>query len=203
MKVALFLEDAAHLAFIGTLLRRVASNEGIDIEVEERNAVGGSGQVMTSLRSYVTDLAKGRAEYADVLVVAIDGNCHGVNERVGSIRATAEQAEFAGQLACAVPDPHVEIWYLADGRAAAVVAGSDTGQPALPQYKCEPGRYKALLEQVFLQSGQSPPLGGSEFGEEIATELDLEAACRAQDSLGRFVDELRAALKQLRASGIH
>lgn len=194
MRIALFVEDAAHLTFIGRLVERALGELGADAEILERNAVGGSGTVLASLQAYVRDLARGRADYADILVVAIDGNCRRPGARMREIRTICDRAEYPGRLVCAVPDPHVEIWYLADGRAVGAVTGADR-QRQLPARKCAQDLYKQLLGESFHEAGIDPPLGGAEYGREVADALDLPAAGRAQESLGDFLSDLRGAIR--------
>lgn len=108
MKIALFVEDAGHLTFIRRLVERTLEDERAAAQILERNAVGGSGAVMASLRDYVRDLARGYDEFADILVTAIDGNCQRPAARVRDIRSICNRAGYAGRLVCAIPDPHIE-----------------------------------------------------------------------------------------------
>jgi hypothetical protein len=200
MTIALFVEDAGHLSFIRRLIERALEAEGEMAEILERNAVGGSASVIRSLRDYVRDLARGRETFAEVLVVAIDGNGHRPAERIRVIREVCERAEYPGRLVCAVPDPHVEAWYLADGRAVRMVTGGAT-QQQLPSRSREQDVYKRLLEESFVAAGIYPPLGGVEYGAEIADALDLDAAGRTQTSLGDFLSDLRSAIREVAAAG--
>lgn len=200
MRVALFVEDAGHLAFIRRLIDRVSSDEEIEAEILERNAVGGRGATLSSLRTYLRDVAEGQDAFAEVVVTAIDGNCHGYQDRCRDIITIVERVHYAGITVCAVPDPHIEIWYLADGQAVAHVCGGDRNQPALPEYKCEPDYYKRLLRDAFLAFDIDPPAGGTEFGDDIAAELDLDAARRQAESFDAFLSDLRGALRQIRAA---
>lgn len=197
MKVGAFVEDAAHASFIVALVRRLADPLEITVEIELRNALGGRGAVIGSLRKYVRDVARGRDTFAELLVVAIDGNCQGSQEVRRAILDVASAEHFAGQIACAVPNPHIELWYLADGQAVHTVIGASGSQPALPPHKCEKSRYKTLLREAFLDGDIDPPAGGSEYGEEIASALDLDRARSADADFDRFVGELSAAMRAL------
>ncbi|TMC25608.1 MAG: hypothetical protein E6J32_13320 [Chloroflexi bacterium] len=200
MRIGLFVEDAGHLAFIRALVERVVSAEQTEAEILERNAVGGRGAALSSLRSYLRDVTERRDVFVEILVAGIDGNCHGYQERCREIITIVERAEYPGLPVCAVPDPHVEIWYLADGQAVARACGGVGRQPGLPRYKCEPEYYKTLLREAFLVFDIDPPAGGTEFGDDIGSELVLDVARRNVESLDAFLSDLRAAIRQIRAA---
>ncbi len=202
MKIGLFLEDQGHDALLSELVRRVAEAEDIRLDLESRNAIGGAGRAVSSYRSYVRDLGRGKEGHFDVLIVAIDANCRGVNEKVIPIRKAAEDAGYAGRVVPAVPDPHVEAWYLSDGVTVAAVAGAGASQSALPSAKCDRGFYKRALADVFRSAGIVSPFGGAEFGLEIAHDLDLERGCASEPSLGRFIGDLRATLRELKSTDL-
>jgi hypothetical protein len=195
MKTSVFVEDAAHASFIVGVLERVALTLGVSIDVNVRNAVGGHGAVVGSLRRYVRDVARGRDTFAEVLVVAIDGNCQGSHRVKRAIREVAQREVYPGLVVCAVPNPHIELWYLLDGIAVNTVIGCGGSQPALPEQKCEKGRYKRLLRDAFREGDIDPPAGGSEYGEEIAAALDIDFARAADSDFDSFVDDLEAALR--------
>lgn len=195
MRILLFVEDAGQSAFVSGLVTRVCEEVGASCDLETRNAVGGKGSALRTLRQYVRDMEGGRESFAEILVVGIDANCSGPAEVVRSIRLIAQQQGFAGTVVCAVPDPHVEVWYLADGRAVLRAIGEAGNQPPLPAYKCEPDYYKQLLRNAFLAGDIDPPAGGAEYGDDIARKLDFQAASASQPSLNSFLDELRGAIR--------
>jgi len=92
-----------------------------------------------------------------------------------------------------VPDPHIERWYLADSRGLQQVLEANT-VPQVPAYKCERGRYKQALRDAIRQTGIIAPLGGLEYGSDIAETLDLYTVGKSDASFKHFVDELRAGL---------
>lgn len=191
--MVLFAEDTGHELFVGALIRRVAAAEDVEVRVDVRNATGGQGRALVALRRYVSDLAAGRDAFVEVLVAAIDGNCHGYVERRREIE-DAIGDRYPGRLVPAVPDPHVERWMLSDPRALAAALGTSTVAVDIPPYKCERGRYKAALRQAVNASGVVAPLGGAEYADDVVANLDL-ARVGADPSLARFVDDLGAALR--------
>jgi hypothetical protein len=130
----------------------------------------------------------------DVLVVAIDGNCQGYREKRNEIKGIAEQTTYPGLLVCAVPDPHIERWYLIDQNAFCKAVEIDF-QPEIPPYKCERGLYKRAMQEAFAKVELAPPLGGIEYGEDIALEIDFFTAQRADAAFRHFREELRSALQ--------
>ena len=196
LRVGYFLEDIAHEKFITALVRRVSREVGLTQQTLEHviyNASGGKGQTMTELRRFLRDVQRGRIPPTPVLVVAIDGNCQGYTEKHNEIRRVAGDYGYAGQLVCAIPDPHIERWYMADpgGLQQAIGAGV---RPVSPAYKCERGRYKRAMLDVFADVGIKPLLGGAEYGNDVVKAMDLYAAQQADPALKHFVDHLKAAL---------
>ena len=196
LRVGYFLEDIAHEKFITALVRRVSREVGLTQQTLEHviyNASGGKGQTMTELRRFLRDVQRGRIPPTPVLVVAIDGNCQGYTEKHNEIRRVAGDYGYAGQLVCAIPDPHIERWYMADpgGLQQAIGAGV---RPVPPAYKCERGRYKRAMLDVFADVGIKPLLGGAEYGNDVVEAMDLYAAQQADPALKHFVDHLKEAL---------
>ena len=182
-EIALFVEDEAHRLFVGALVKRIAQKRGIGIRLDWRNAVGGHGRVAREFDRYARDLGRQASRPPDLIVVATDANCKGPNERA---------REFPGDivpapLVRAIPDPHVERWLLLDGAAFRRVFGQGCDAP---DRKCDRGRYKHLLVEAIRAAGIAPSLGGVEFAEDVAREMDLARAARADRSFKRFVDAL-------------
>jgi hypothetical protein len=194
--IAVFLEDLAQDGLIKAFIARTAETVGAAvgaIELRVYNASGGRGSVMTELRRFLQHLERGTVPPAPILIVAIDGNCQSHATRSREIRDIVSNHHYPGYLVCAVPDPHIERWYMADPLALQRV----TESPALvipPEYKCERSRYKNALRDAFRQGGVIPPFGGVEYATDIVAEMDLLAACRNDPSLRQFLSDLRAAL---------
>ena len=182
-EIALFVEDYAHRQFVGALVERIAQERGIDIRLDWRNATDGHGKVVQEFARYVRDLERQADRPPDLIVVATDANCRGLNKRAREFPDDAVPTP----LVRAIPDPHVERWLLLDGAAfkRAVGQGCDA-----PDQKCDRGRYKRLLVEAIRAAGIAPSLGGVEFAEDIAREMDLARAAQADRSFKRFVDAL-------------
>jgi hypothetical protein len=190
MTICYFLEDIAHERFLKTLVARLAEEQGISpdrIIHDVRNASGGRGKVLEEFRQFLDDLSR-QSWTPDVLVVAVDGDCVGYRQRREEIRRLADQKGYRGFIACAVPNPHIERWYLADPEPLQRIAGV---QPVCPRYKCQRDFYKQALRDVFRQAGFQPLLGGAEYGEDIARGIDIYKVGRIDTGFKHFVEDLR------------
>ena len=183
-EIALFVEDYAHRQFVGALVERLAREHGIDLRLDWRNALGGHGKVAREFARYLRDFERQGGHPPDLIVVATDANCGGLSARE---REFPNSAGFT-PVVRAIPDPHVERWLLLDGAAFRSVVGRGC---EAPDQKCDRGRYKRLLVEAIRAAGIAPSLGGVEFAEDIAREMDLPRAARADRSFKRFVDTLR------------
>jgi hypothetical protein len=75
-KVALFGEDIGHEHVVSALLRRLARELKVQIEIISVSVRGGHGQVISELKAYVGDLARNRILRApDLLITATDAKC--------------------------------------------------------------------------------------------------------------------------------
>lgn len=193
IKVGLFFEDEGHRTLLASLCERIAREEGLEVQIVERNAAGGQGRAISELKQYSTDLRRAEDEYIDILVVAIDGNCTGPGVRARLINKALSQHP-AGEIVLAIPDPHVERWYLADPGAIGRALGV-SGSVAPPDQKCDKNRYKTLLNQAFAELGELPAAGGIEYGDRIAEEIDLNRVRQTDQQLTDFIDNLRRSLR--------
>ncbi len=196
IRIGYFLEDIGQEQFLRTLVERVAQEVGIAsqrLRHEVRNATGGRGKVLDELRRFLRDVGRERESPFPLLIVAIDGNCKGYQERRNEIHAIVERSGYRGRVICAVPDPHIERWYLVAPRTLQRVLGVSV-TPGVPPYKCERGRYKRALREAIRQAGIIAPLGGIEYGPDVARALDLYTVGRADPGFKHFVDELREGL---------
>ena len=183
-EIALFVEDYAHQQVIGTLVRRIAAMHKVNMRLDWRNVVGGHGQVITELDVYLRDLKRQGSPWPDLLIVATDANCKGLNERAREIGHRDDPTPMI----LALPDPHVERWLLLDGAAFKAVFGMGCDAP---DRKCDRGRYKQRLVEAIFATGTMPRLGGIEYAEDIMQQINIDRAARADRSFGRFVADLR------------
>lgn len=196
IQIGYFLEDIGQERFLKALVNRVAQEMGLPsrrLRHEVRNATGGRGVVLDELRRFLRDVNHERERPFALLVVAIDGDCRGYRERRDEIRAIVEQSGYHGLVICAVPNPHIERWYLADPHGLQQVL-EVSSIPEVPSYKCERGRYKQALRDAIRQTGIIAPLGGLEYGPDIAEILDLYTVGKADAGFKHFLDELQAGL---------
>ena len=190
--IVLFVEDYAHQQVIGALVQRIAEECTIDVHLDWRSAVGGHGKVIAELRNYVRDLEQIGSSRPDLIIVATDSNCKGVNKRRREIGRLTTQIPVV----LAIPDPHIERWLLLDGAAFRTVFGRGC---QAPDRKCIRELYKRRLIEEIRASGRTPILGGIEYAEDIVQQMNIDRAARADDSLRRFIEALRTTLRRWRA----
>ena len=189
-EITLFGEDYAHQQVVGVLVQRLAEEFSIAVQLNWKSVVGGHGRVIRELREYIRELEERGGPYPNAIVVATDANCRGLNER---IREMQLPGAVPTQMILAIPDPHIERWLLLDGAAFRSVFGRGCDAPA---YKCGRDEYKKLLIEAIHDAGIVPTIGGIESAEDIVKEMDIERAMQADNSLRRFVEELRRAFRQ-------
>jgi hypothetical protein len=200
--VGLFLEDVGQESFLVALIRRLAVEAGFnnaELHIDTRNATGGKGRATTEFRRFLRDMQRGRQDYFDLIVVAIDGNCQGYQAKRRELAAMAEQTGYAGDIVYAVPDPHIERWYLEDVSGLSQTV-EEPLNPDVPAYKCEKARYKTALRDALQEAGIYAPLGGIEYGEDLVEYLDLYRVGQADAGFRHFVDELQGWLRRFQVS---
>ena len=186
--IAAFVEDFAHRQVIGALIRRLATEIGIEGWIDWRNARRGHGQVVKEIKEYLRDIVR-QGPLPDLIVIGTDANCKGLAERSREIPA----GESPVPMVLAIPDPHVERWLLLDRAAFKAALGQGC---RAPDQKCARDRYKEALIRAVMAAGVVPSLGGIEFADDILAAMDLERAAKADPSLRRVLDDLRQALRQ-------
>ncbi len=67
--------------------------------------------------------------------------------------------------------------------------------PEVPTYKCEKERYKKAMKEAFAKAGFVPPLGGVEYGKDIALEIDFYTAQKADATFKHLLNELQSTLR--------
>jgi hypothetical protein len=192
--VVCFGEDRGHQAVIGSILSRIAAEEGVTVTIDWRVARRGHGAVTNELKSLLGDLQRERGDFPSLIVVATDANCVGYNARRGEITSLTDRVPNL-RVVCAIPDPHVERWLLLDSAAFKSVLG--VGCDA-PDQKCERDRYKSALRSAIRGAGFTPEAGGIEYAEDIVNAMNLDRSGRQDTSLGRFLDETRLIFREWR-----
>lgn len=194
--IAYFLEDSGQEAIIPPLVKRLIREAGKPADhFDHRTLSARGGGSISAYKRFLADARRRGHLPAELLVVGSDGNCLGFAARRDEIKAIAADPPYP-VVVTAVPDPHVERWYLLDPSALSASA-SLSKIPALPEHKCEKGYYKQLLRSAFHKSPVVPPLGGTEYGPLVAEKMDLYAAGKADHGLAEFVSEIRNWLKRL------
>ena len=193
--VDLFVEDRAHEELLKPLVVRVAREEQVEIRIRVRTARGGHVRAISEFRLYQSIAESDSLKFApaDLLVVGIDGNCSTFASARGDIQSATIPA-FADRLVVACPDPHVELWYLADPQSFEAVVGD---RPNVGRRKCVRDHYKRMLAEAIRRGGHPPTLGGVEFAPELVAAMDLYRAGKTTASLKAFLDDLRAGLRRL------
>jgi hypothetical protein len=145
---------------------------------------------------FLRDLERDRPRRPDAVLVVLDANCFGYNERKKVMdRVLQNFPQFQHIVYYAIPDPHIERWMLVDEAAFLAVFGRGCTLPAL---KCAKDEYKRLLAQEIRASGIEPILGGQEFAGDIVNAMNLGRAEVREASLGLFLKSLKALFNQWR-----
>lgn len=197
-EITLFVEDSAHERIVGPMLYRVADAIGVKISLKCLNASGGHSQVLSALKRFVRDIRLRHVQVPELIVVAIDANCHGYNGRKKEIEDIYGQP--AVPVVYAIPDPHVERWLLVD--PAAFKSALGVGCTA-PDQKCQRDRYKGLLRAAVEKSGVTPLLGGIEYADDIVGNMDLMRTPQLDSSLEKFLAPVRKQFRQWATEEAH
>lgn len=195
-EVTLFCEDSFHEKFIGALLRRFEEDHDVAVNPRFLSSQGGLARMHAEFKHFLRDLARDRQSPPDAVIVVLDANCAGYNERKEVMDHVLEAyPQFQPLVSYAIPDPHIERWMLADARAFQSVFGRGCTVPAV---KCAKDEYKRLLRKEIRDSGIEAPLGGEEFAEDIVKAMDLGQVETREQSLGLFLKSLKALFNRWR-----
>lgn len=200
MRILYFLEDRAQEGFIKALVERIAREESIATDTlfhDIRSGRGGS-TIINEFRNFLRDSAMTGATDIDFLIVAIDGNCKRPSRRVRQLeKLIRPDHPFKSRVVYAVPDPHIERWYIMDQRAFKEGVGLDKA-PDLPSYKCRKDYYKRLVIQALKESDVSSLVGGAEYAERIVDKIvDLESLGTLDAGFQTFVEDLRGTFRSI------
>jgi len=195
MRILYFLEDRAQEGFIKALVNRIAQDESIPLNSlnhDVRSARGGS-RAITEFKKFTRDTMQTSPSDVDLLIVAIDGNCKGSRDQIRQLKQHIRQNHpLKDKVVYAVPDPHIERWYIMDQRAFKDGVGVEKS-PDMPPYKCKKDYYKKLLRDTLAESNVGSLLGGAEYAENIVSNItSLNPLLSQNAGFQTFVDGLRA-----------
>ena len=75
-KVLLFAEDVGHEEFITAWVERFANECKTPISIRPYSVRGGQGRAIRELTEFARDVHEGKEAWPDLLIIAIDANCH-------------------------------------------------------------------------------------------------------------------------------
>jgi hypothetical protein len=196
-EISVFCEDSFHENFVGAMLRRFESEYHAGSSFRILSARGGLPRMHSEFEEFLRDLGKGRLPRPDWVVVVVDANCLGYNDRKQVMdRVVQAHPQFQQIVSYAIPDPHIERWMLVDEVAFRTVFGRGCTLPAL---KCSKDEYKRLLLREIRASGIESILGGEEYADDIVKVMNLSHAEVHEPSLGLFLKALKAQFNQWRS----
>lgn len=193
--IKLIIEDNAQEQLLEGLIWRLVSEAGKNKRNFSLLPLKSRGKSIQAFKDYVQeDRSRGYAG-ADLLVVCSDANCKGYTKRKEQLLRESQQGLYT-RVITAIPDPHVERWYLIDLSALSISVDAPISI-SLPSHKCAKGYYKNILKLAFRESGVIPVLGGSEYGKEIAAHMDLYQSSKSDHGLRDFIEEFNIWLTTL------
>ena len=190
-ELLVFVEDSAQEKFLSAMLKRMAAERSIPLTIRIRTARGGMAKVLGQLEDFANEVEKSRARMPDGLVIGVDANCRGFQERRKAVQERA--GRLRDFIVHAIPDPHIERWFLLDGEAFKAAVGRGC---KAPDAKCEKERYKRLLNTAVLDAGVQPLLGGVEYAEDIVKDYHIQRVADLDESFGKLVAEFRIWLNR-------
>ena len=198
IQILYFLEDVMQEDFIKSLVNRVAQDSSISpdsLNHDIRSARGGS-TVIPEFSRFMQDTTQPGFSDVDLLVVAIDGNCKGHSGRIRQLDRYIKQSHpLRDKVIYAVPEPHIERWYIMDQRAFKKGVGVDP--PDMPPVKCEKDYYKNLLRKALVESGVTSYFGGAEYAEGIVNNMaSLDSLFDKNAGFREFVEALRSFFRR-------
>lgn len=201
IRILYFLEDRAQEGFIKALVDRAAAEvlSPADSLIHDiRSACGGS-KVKGEFKSFLKSYQKTGLHAVDLLVVAVDGNCVGYQKRKKQLEQYLKDHPLKEITAFAVPNSHIERWYMLDQRAFKHGVGIEKA-PDVPAYKCKKDYYKQKLIDALKEANVGSLLGGAEYAEKIVAHMeDLDSIDKDRTAgFTIFIQELRRLLKSLR-----
>jgi len=201
IQILYFLEDRAQDGFIKAIVERIAKEESIptsSLITDIRSSERGGSRSVKEFKKFLKDSEKTGTEDIDFLVVAIDGNCKGYGGRTRELEKCVKPGHpFENRVIYAVPDPHIQRWYIIDQRALKDGVGLNKA-PDLPPYKCRQDYYKQVLNQALKDSGVDSLFGGAEYAEMIVDRIDLDLLSGQNAGFQAFIEDLRRAFREFK-----
>ena len=189
-EITLFCEDSFHESFVAALLRRFEHDYAVPVKTVPLSSRGGLTRMHYEFSQFLADLQKQQQALPDAIIVVVDANCLGHNDRKSLMDKQLDPyPEFRQLVRYAIPDPHVERWMLVDPRAFRAVFGRGCTLPAI---KCAKDEYKKLLRKEIRESGIEAPLGGEEYAEDMVMKMNLGHVEGREPSLGLFLKGLKS-----------
>lgn len=198
--ITYFVEDEAQEVFIKALIQRLAIDAGVSLQHDPGSVTGGS-RSLVSLKTFLHEEQHRHVRATDLLVISIDGNCQGYQRKIADIHDTIQRAHYPKPFVCAVPDPHIERWYLCDHQALRQALSSSIKPTPSPKNKCGRDWYKTEYHRLFQEAEIPIIVNDYEYAEAIVEKLDLYKAGKKEPSLGQFLHDLRSALNNLAQNG--
>ena len=178
------------------MVERISADMGFEARLDEVSARGGIPSMRAALSYHMDQVATGRIEAADVLLVAQDANRRGFSAISRELRDILETGGYYGTTVLAVPDPYIEAWYLADPQSLQTLTGSARALRT-PRPGSRARLYKAELRAIIAELRGNAGSNNDEFTLRIVSAMNLYRAGRNVPSLGNFINELRSALSRL------
>lgn len=195
INIGLFVEDDAHERFIKRFIKRFAEKYNVTYAISMRMVTGGYGAVIQELDSYVRDLNRMHTSYFDTIIIVKDANC----SRWQDMRRKILRKFTQFNTIFAIPEPHIERWYLIDPSAIKKVIGQGYTTPSGKCGKNTRDYYKQELYHAINQVGINPPLGGIEYAEDIVDNIDLDRVDWEDQSFSKFLNEMNNYFKHIEA----
>lgn len=188
-KVLFFLEDNAQEQIIPHIFQRIVFEKGIprerlDVSVLYSRGGGSIG----ALKGFFAD-QKDHFQPSGI-VLGSDGNCKGYAAKRKMIEKNLKGLGIPVAPILAIPDPHIERWYLLDHKALSKAVGESIADHA-PDKKCDKGRYKSILKHAVESAGIISLQGGAEYGRDVAQSMNLYNACKEDAGLKYFTQQVK------------
>jgi hypothetical protein len=104
MRIALFQEDVGHERFIGALIKRLADEVGVSVQLELRNARGGASQLDQQFVQFLNDNVA-LDQQLNLVVVIRDTDCVGVERIKTRYSGLARDSRYSGDVVIGAPEP--------------------------------------------------------------------------------------------------